>query len=139
MSETARKARSAFVQESIVADVKFIARYLRNRAPARLLLACCAAAIDHPEYDIRKPYTTALQPGAFSGRYYDESYIQALVEKYDLPCNTTTAFLTPAFRNFNATLDEQASLSGRPPELYSKAIRILGACAKGEFGPQDLF
>jgi len=68
-------------------------------AGIRVLMACALAKIDKPEIDIRKPYTGIVgnHPDAYSGRDYDQEYIQALVAApYNLPLNSTTGFLPPA-------------------------------------------
>src|SRR5207302_204405 len=62
---------------------------------------------------------------AYSGRTYDESYVTAFVIEHQLPCNTTTAFLTPAFRNRNVTLTPETEMVGRPASLYKTALQLL--------------
>jgi len=105
--------------------VTFVCRYPRNRAPVRFLMACMLAKIDRPDIDPRKPYTEIGDMDAFSGRNYDESFILPLIRKYRLPCNTTTAFLTPAFRNITQTFTTAVAIAGRPPELYTAALQLL--------------
>jgi len=83
---------------------EYVCRCLRNRAGVRLLMACLLAKIDRPEVDPRKPYTEIGDRGAFSGRHYDEAYITHFINEHRLPCNPTTAFLTPALRNIDQTL-----------------------------------
>lgn len=70
------------------------------------------------------PYTEIGTPTAYSGRYYDESYITAFINKHELPCNPTTAFLTPALRNRNITLTPSINLVGRPPKLYEAVLSV---------------
>ncbi|MGQ0603204.1 MAG: hypothetical protein ACT4QE_16090, partial [Anaerolineales bacterium] len=77
--------------------VDYVCRCLRNRAGVRLLMACLLAKINRPSVDARKPYTEIKSPGSFSGRYYDEAYLTPFINRHRLPCNPTTAFLTPAF------------------------------------------
>lgn len=108
-----------------------IARSSSNRACVRLVLACMLAKIHQPDVDPRRPYTEIQEPGAFSGRTYDESYVEALL-KHRLPINTTTAFLTPALRNVDYTLTTDHEIVGRPRELYADALRVLAAVADEE-------
>jgi hypothetical protein len=83
------------------------------------------AKIHRPEVDVRKPYTEIGTDDAFSGRTYDEQYITAFIGQHELPCNPTTAFLTPALRNRNATLTPDLNLVGRPPQLYQTLLQLL--------------
>lgn len=106
---------------AIVSRVELICRNRFNRAQARFLLACLLAKIDNPTVDIRKPYTEIGDPDSYSGRTYDENYIGPFVTQNDLPCNATTAFLTPAFRNRNIVLTPNINLVGRPANLYQAA------------------
>ncbi len=119
------------LQRSIVTDaeiaqrVEYVCRNLSNRAGVRLLMACLLAKIHAPEVDVRKPYTKIDGDDAFSGRTYDEQYITAFINAHNLPCNSTTAFLTPALRNRNATLVKGLNLVGRPPQLYAAVLELL--------------
>jgi hypothetical protein len=105
--------------------IEFICRFVQNRACVRLLLACSLAKATHPEVDIRKPYTEIGTPDCYSGRTYDERYITSFVLKHRLPCNPTTAFLTPAFRNRNATLTPEFDLLGRHPQVYQITLQLF--------------
>lgn len=75
--------------------------------------------------DIRKPYTQIGDADAYSGRTYDEGYITAFINQHQLPCNPTTAFLTPALRNRNIVLTPDVNLVGRPPKLYQTILQLL--------------
>ena len=97
----------------------------RNGAVVRLVLACTLAKAHQPGIDIRKPYTEIGDSDVYSGRSYDESYMTAFIQVHGLPCNPTTAFLTPALRNRNTTLLPGTNLVGRTPELYQAALQIL--------------
>ena len=79
------------------------------------------------------------QKDAFSGRTYDEAYIQPFVFKYELPCNPTTAFLTPAFRNKNTVMTPDIELEGRPRSVYKAALGVLADVKKGSVSPEDVF
>lgn len=109
----------------IAARIETICRYARNRACARFILACTLAKTHRPEIDIRKPYTEIPDADSYSGRTYDEAYIGAFVVTHRLPCNPTTAFLTPAFRNRNITLTPETVMVGRPEWLYKATLLLL--------------
>jgi hypothetical protein len=109
----------------IVSKVEYVCRNIQNRAAVRLLLACLLAKIHKPSVDIRKPYTQIGEPDCYSGRTYDEAYITAFINEHNLPCNPTTAFLTPALRNRNIILTPDVNLVGRPPKLYQQVLELL--------------
>ena len=94
-------------------------------------MACLLAKLHRPEIDVRKPYTEIGSADAFSGRTYDEQYIASFVNEHNLPCNSTTAFLTPALRNRNIVLTSDVNLVGRPPELYRAALELLDEVHRG--------
>jgi len=75
--------------------------------------------------DIRKPYTEISESDCYSGRTYDEAYITSFINKHELPCNPTTAFLTPALRNRNIVLTPEVNLVGKPPILYKTVLQLL--------------
>ncbi|MGQ9915622.1 MAG: restriction endonuclease, SacI family [Thermogutta sp.] len=106
-----------------------------NRAGARFLLAATLAKTLKPLVDIRKPFIQAYpdteKGDAYGGRNYDEQYVFQFITKRRLPCSSTTAFLTPAFRTKNIVLDLSQSLRGRPPELYRAILEILDAIQSG--------
>ncbi|MEH2214970.1 restriction endonuclease, SacI family [Nostoc sp.] len=138
-----QKAEASIVQPivtnpSIAEKIDYVSRYVGNRAVVRLLLACSLAAIHRGNVDIRKPYTEIGTPDAYSGRYYDESYITAFINKHELPCNPTTAFLTPALRNRNITLTPAVNLVGRPPKLYEAALQLLDDVHQGRITAEEL-
>ncbi|QOV22646.1 restriction endonuclease, SacI family [Anabaenopsis elenkinii] len=137
--QTAEASNQPLVTDPSIAEkIDYVSRCVRNRAVVRLLLACSLAAIYRPDVDIRKPYTEIGTPDAYSGRYYDESYITTFINKYDLPCNPTTAFLTPALRNRNVTLTTTVNLVGRPPKLYEAALQLLDHVHQGRITAEKL-
>jgi len=103
-----------------------------------LLLACALAKTHRPDVDIRKPYTEIGGPDAFSGRTYDERYIGPFVLEHSLPCNPTTAFLTPALRNRNVTLTPDLNLVGRPPRVYHETLQLLSDVQTGLVAAEDV-
>ncbi|MFQ5962760.1 MAG: restriction endonuclease, SacI family [Candidatus Scalinduaceae bacterium] len=133
-------AKRTFVgSKHLEKKIEFVCRNIRIKAPIRFLLSCCAAKIDNSKIDIRKPYTEIRDKDAYSGRTYDEQYIQKVIEKHNLPCNTTTAYLTPAFRNRNSTMTPKTELVGRQPELYKAALELIDEVHKGNLSAEKLF
>jgi hypothetical protein len=103
-----------------------------NRAGVRLLMSCLLAKIDNPNLDPRKPYTEIGTADSFSGRdAYDQPYVAPFVQTHRLPCNPTTAFLTPVLRNINQPLSPSRPLVGRPRRLYADAVQLLEEVAEG--------
>lgn len=101
-------------------------------------MACLLAKIDRPTVDPRKPYTEIGDRDAFSGRSYDESYITHFVNQHRLPCNPTTAFLTPAFRNIDRTLSKTTEIVGRPRQLYKYTLQLLDDVHAARASAKDL-
>lgn len=124
--------------EQLLKKTMFICRNIKNKAPIRFLLSCLAAKIDRPEIDIRKPYTSIAGGDHFSGRTYDETIIQRIVTEFKLPCNNTTAYLTPAFRNGNEIMQPGLKLEGRPPEIYADTLDVLNAVYESRLQPELL-
>lgn len=125
MRATASGSKPLLKDAKALDRVGFVCRCLRNRAGVRLLMACLLAKIDRPAIDPRKPYTEIGTADSFSGRHYDEAYITQFINKHRLPCNPTTAFLTPALRNIDKTLTKDVEIVGRPRELYTYTIHLL--------------
>ena len=122
----------------IVASVEYVCRNIQNRAGVRLLMACLLAKVHNPAVDVRKPYTEIGGEDSFSGRTYDEGYLTAFIIEHELPCNPTTAFLTPALRNRNSPLTTNLNLVGRPPRLYQTILQLLDAVHAGRVSAEDL-
>jgi hypothetical protein len=119
-----------FVRDTeIRGRIETVALCLRNRAGVRALLASLLAKLHNPKVDIRKPHTDIAgesKDECYSGRFYDERYIQRLtVKPYNLPMNATTAFLTPGFRTKNIVLTTDVMLEGRPAEMYTALLQLL--------------
>ena len=102
------------------------------------MLACLLAKAHNPKVDIRKPYTEIGGTNSYSGRTYDELYLSAFINKYELPCNPTTAFLTPALRNRAVTLTPDLNLVGRPPKLYQTVLDLLTDVHTQRVSAEDL-
>jgi hypothetical protein len=92
--------------------------------------------LDQPKVDPCKPYTEIGTDDCFSGRTYDEQYITSFINQYALPCNSTTAFLTPTLRNQNTPLNVDTELVGRPRDLYKDTLLILDDVAKGKISAE---
>jgi hypothetical protein len=127
--------RDALKSEHSVIEDGFIREHVRQiaqtqHALTRFMLACCLAKAHNPGLDIRKPYTQIAGSDSYSGRGYDEEYITPLIFNNDLPCNPTTAFLTPALRNHNRVLTPNLDLEGRPRALYKTALELLSHVAE---------
>ena len=101
-------------------------------------MACLLAKIDRPKVDPRKPYTEIGDADSFSGRSYDESYITHFINEHRLPCNPTTAFLTPAFRNIDRTLTTDLEMVGRPRQLYVYTLQLLDDVCAQRVSAKDL-
>ena len=142
--EASLKRAQANLGHSFVHEEKIAARVLSvvncpsNRAGVRLLMACMLAKLDDPKVDPRKPYTKIGGKDCFSGRSYDEQFIGGFITKHNLPCNSTTAFLTPTLRNMDQTLTTKVVLVGRPMVMYQEALRLLDDVHAGRVSAQDV-
>jgi len=139
------KQASANLKKSVIADVNirervdYICRCMSNRAGVRLLMSCLLGKLDNPNVDPRKPYTEIDTDDSFSGRTYDEKYLTGFINKHRLPCNPTTAFLTPTLRNIDYALTTDQELVGKPRELYKKTIQLLNDVAENRVSAEALF
>lgn len=139
LNEALTHLESNFIADSDIAlRVELVCRNLQNRACVRFLLSCLLAKIHIPEVDIRKPYTEIGDEASFSGRTYDERYLSTFIIENDLPCNATTAFLTPAFRNIDFVLTPDVSLVGRPREVYQATLQLLTDVHEGNVTAENL-
>ncbi len=132
-------SKTVIKDADIRARVDFVCRCLNNRAGVRLLMACLLGKLHKPKVDPRKPYTEIGSADSFSGRTYDEQYLTEFISKHRLPCNPTTAFLTPTLRNINHALTTSRVLVGRPRELYEKTLQLLDDVAKNRIATDVLF
>lgn len=130
--------RSIIDDTDVIDRVGYICRFPTNRACVRLLLACLLAKVHNSKVDIRKPYTAIGDRDSYSGRTYDESYIGPFVIEHYLPCNNTTAFLTPSFRNTNAILTPEVHLVGRPQQLFQTTLDLLNDVQEEKVSAEDL-
>ncbi|MDE1827640.1 MAG: restriction endonuclease, SacI family [Candidatus Micrarchaeota archaeon] len=126
------------VDRKILDKIEYVCKCGSNRAGARLLLSCLLAKIDNPKFNILKPYTEIGDKDSFSGRTYDEQYITHFINEYGLPCNSTTAFLTPALRNRDQALNKKIDMVGRPREVYIYTIDVLDAVQRNVVNSEDV-
>ena len=121
----AQQDRSFMAKGTIAERIASVVNCPSNRAGARLLMACMLAKMHRPEVDPRRPYTKIKSDDSFSGRTYDEQFIGDFITRHNLPCNSTTAFLTPTLRNMDQTLTTNVVLVGRPAVMYQNALLVL--------------
>lgn len=138
LQKASKSKKPVVSNKEVVSRIELIARNAQNCACVRFIMACSLAKIDKPSVDIRKPYTEIGSDDAFSGRTYDKSYITEFVNQYELPCNSTTAFLTPAFRNRNAVLTPYVNLVGRPESVYKATLQLLDDVHQGKLSADEL-
>jgi len=142
--EAALKRAQKNLGHSFVHDEEIAARVLSvvncpsNRAGVPLLVSCMLAKVYRPEIDPRKPYTKIGSKDCFSGRSYDEQFIGDFITKHNLPCNSTTAFLTPTLRNMDQTLTTKVVLVGRPMVMYHDALQLLDDVRAGRVSAKDV-
>ncbi len=114
-----------FVSNAIIREKIFsVCRCERNKAPIRYLLSAMLAKTSDPTIDTRQPYPK-LGKRSFACRSIDESYVQHFIHKYSLPCNKTTAFLTPAFRTIETAIKKSTFEKCRPVYVYNDMMDIL--------------
>ncbi|MBF0181446.1 MAG: restriction endonuclease, SacI family [Magnetococcales bacterium] len=135
----AMRSVTLLADEDMRDRVDHVSRNLSNRACVRLLMACLLGKLENSSVDPRKPYTEIASEDCFSGRILDERYLSAFIHRHDLPCNPTTAFLTPTLRNINRPLFVDVELVGRPRELYVKTLQLLEDVATGHVDADTLF
>lgn len=131
--------KSVIPDKIIQARIEYVCKCLTNRAGVRLLMVCLLGKLDNPKVDLRKPYTEIGGPDSFSGRTYDERYLTHFINTYRLPCNPTTAFLTPGLRNIDRPLTINIQIVGRPRQLYTETLRLLDDVYQNRVEAETLF
>ena len=122
--------KAVIADSEILARIHYVCRCLSNRAGVRLLMACMLGKLEQPNRDPRQPYTEIGGNKCFSGRTLDERYITNFITTHRLPCNSTTAFLTPALRNIDHALTTDVVIVGRLSWIPVKSLaakRLLKA------------
>lgn len=130
--------RSLINDDDLRTKIEFVCHCLTNKAPIRFLMACLLGKLEDPKVDIRKPYTEIGGKGTYSGRGYDEQFVEPFVIKHKLPTNSTTAFLTPAFRNIDRKLNTNLVLVGRPRQVYTNVLELLDHIQRKKVEPSDV-
>ncbi len=138
LKKQAEKEETRVSDSEILEKINYVCRCEKNRAPTRFLMACLLAKVENPSLDIRQPYTEIGEKKSFSGRKYDEAYIGPFINRHKLPCNSTTAFLTPALRNIDEPLTKNVKLVGEPRKVYDFSLEILDAVEKQHVGAIDV-
>lgn len=130
---------NALIHDREIAEkVTAVCECASNRAGIRLLMSCMLAKIADSAVDPREPYTEIGSDTCFSGRGYDEQYVGRFIAEQRLPCNSTTAFLTPAFRNIERALTKDVQIIGRPRQMYIDLLAILDDVAQGRVEASDV-
>lgn len=143
LNRTLARAQENLIQPvvqntAIRGRLKYVVQCPSNRAGVRLLMACLLAKVDQPHVDPRKPYTEIEDEDSFSGRTYDERYLTHFINENKLPCNPTTAFLTPVLRNIDHPLTLEVELVGRPRDLYVQTLQLLDDVYQNRVSAEDL-
>ena len=139
-SKAAATLKASVIKDKTIRDrVDYVCRCISNRAGVRLLMSCLLGKLNNPAVDPRKPYTEIGGKDSFSGRTYDERYLTGFITRHRLPCNPTTAFLTPTLRNQDRPLMTDVELVGRPRELYIQTLQLLKDVAKNRIGAEVVF
>lgn len=110
--------------DSIASKIMSVCQCETNKAPIRYLVAALLAKTDNSKIDTRQPYPK-LGDKSFPGRTIDETLVQPFIHKYTLPCNDTTAFLTPAFRTLETALTKPSFDKCRPKSVYYDMMDVL--------------
>ncbi|MCU0536369.1 MAG: DNA adenine methylase [Hydrococcus sp. Prado102] len=114
-----KSGESLMIPPEIVEKIEYVCR-LWNKSGIRFILASTLAKIDAPKLDIRKPFSKQLKENdAYSGRTYNENFVAVFLSSHDLQgvCNSTTAFLTPAYRTKGIALTLDAEIVGKPQKV----------------------
>lgn len=135
---TSRDYRPIQAPPEVLKKMEYVCECVSNRAGVRLLMACLLAKVHKPSIDPTKPYTEIGSDDCFSGRTYDERYISPFIADKDLPCNSTTAFLTPALRNVANPLSTELEIIGRPRQVYIDTISLLHFVKDGKIDANEL-
>lgn len=116
--------KSCLDNAEISQSVNKVCRCVGCKAPIRFLISGLLAKIKNIDVDLRKPYST-MGEHSFAGRSIDEDTIQPFVHKYNLPCNPTTAYLTPAFRTITSPITKSFFNKCRPKYVYEEMMYVI--------------
>lgn len=139
LTEATRNLKKRDVEDvSIQKRLEYVCKCISNRAGIRLLMSCLLAKIHKKNVDPRKPYTEIGSKDSFSGRTYDERYLTHFINENQLPCNPTTAFLTPALRNIDRPLTTDVEIVGRPRDVYTSTLQLLDDVQSKKVTAEDI-
>ena len=124
LHKKAAKRKNSFVEARIEKPIHDICRN-DNKAPIRYLMSGMVAKMERPSINLYKPITALGGNDAYEGRGYDERIVEPYVLKHQLPCNATTAFLTPSFRKIDRPLAREMFATSRPPEPYYWMMDVI--------------
>lgn len=124
LHKKAAKRKTSFVEARIEKPIHDICRN-QNKAPIRYLMSGMVAKIEKPSVNLYKPISALGGEDAYEGRGYDERIVEPYVLKHQLPCNATTAFLTPSFRKIDRPLAREMFATSRPPEPYYLMMDVI--------------
>ncbi len=124
LHKKAAKRNNSFVEARIEKPIHDICRN-QNKAPIRYLMSGMVAKIEKPTINLYKPISALGGEDAYEGRGYDERVVEPYVLKHQLPCNATTAFLTPSFRKIDRPLAREMFATSRPPEPYYWMMDVI--------------
>ena len=116
--------KSLINDKGIAQKIESICRCNKNKAPIRFLMSGLLSKISDPTICLYKPYS-ALGEHSFTGRTNDEEFVQPFIHEHSLPCNSTTAYLTPAFRTIEKPLTKDFFNKCRPKEVYYDMMDVL--------------
>lgn len=141
-TDSIQKGESLMIPSEVVEKLEYVCRLSSNKSGTRFILASTLARIDDPKLDIRKPFSKEIKENdSYSGRRYDEDFVAIFLDSHDLlgVCNSTTAFLTPAYRTKGSTLTLDAEwFIGKPPKLYKILLELLDYVYTGKVRAEDL-
>lgn len=120
----ALKKKRSFVEKRMEQPINSIC-HNRVKSPIRFLMSGLVAKIENPSINLHKPTVALGGKDSFEGRGIDENVVEPFVLHHQLPCNATTAFLTPSFRTINRPLSKEMFSNSRPPEPYYQMMDVI--------------
>lgn len=120
----ASKRKRSFVERRMEKPLYDIC-HNRNKSPIRYLMSGLVAKMENAGINLHKPTTALGGKDSYEGRGYDEKIIEPFILKHQLPCNSTTAFLTPSFRTITRPLSKEMFSNSRPPEPYYQMMDVV--------------
>ena len=122
--EVLASKNTCLVETRIAEPLSKICRCNSCKAPIRFLMAGLVAKIDDTRKDLHRP-ASFLGQGCYDGRSIDETIIEPFIHNKSLPCNPTTAFLTPAFRTIDTPITKDTFAKCRPSWVYKDMMDVI--------------